>query len=153
MSFASILNNQPSETERPKPLPVGSYQCIVKGLPRLDKSAKKGTDFVQFTLQFQSAGEDVDPDSLEAALTKPSGEKRQLSEKSIKATYYLTEDALWRFKEFLKHLGLDIDGESKSYAAWLNETPNCVVGIYLKHVPSDDGEMMYADIGKTFKVD
>lgn len=147
-TFSNILNKAPTETERPKPLPVGSYQCIVKGLPRMDKSTKKGTDFAEFTLQFQSALDDVDEDSLGEVLNG-----KNLTEKSIKATYYLTEDALWRFKQFLENCGLDVTNEEKTYAELINETPNCVVGIHLKHTPSDDGETMYANISKTFKID
>lgn len=146
MALADILSKQSSAVERPKPLPVGSYICIVTGLPRQDKSTKKGTDYFEWVLKFQSAGDDVDEEALTAAL----GDKN-LSERTIKVTYYLTEDALWRLIQFLDHC--DAGDEDMTVAQRVNETPNCQVGIYLKHVPSDDGETMYANIGKTFKVD
>ncbi len=65
-NFGALLDKPASDVERPKPLPQGSYHCIVKGLPRFDKSSKKFTEFVEFTLQPTSAGEDVDEEDLEA---------------------------------------------------------------------------------------
>src|SRR4051812_25646574 len=95
-SFGAILDRAPTEVDRPKPLPQGSYTCIVKGTPRFDKSSKKQTEFVEFTLAVQAAGEDVDEDSLKEWMTKSDGTARRLQDATIRATYYITEDALWR---------------------------------------------------------
>ena len=40
-NFASILDEAPSEVDRPKPLPAGTYTCIVAGTPIYDKSSKR----------------------------------------------------------------------------------------------------------------
>ena len=64
--FASVLDMPASDIERPKPLPVGSYVCVVQGQPRIDKSAKKQTEFVEYTLKLLEALDDVDADGLEA---------------------------------------------------------------------------------------
>ena len=50
-NFASILDEAPTEIDRPKPIPTGTYLCRVQGTPTYDKSSKKGTPFVQFTLR------------------------------------------------------------------------------------------------------
>ena len=52
---ASILDEAPTEIDRPKPIPTGTYLCRVQGTPTYDKSSKKGTPFVQFTLKPISA--------------------------------------------------------------------------------------------------
>lgn len=146
-NFGSILDRPSSEVEKPKPLPVGSYGCVVKGLPRFDKSSQKQTEFVEFLLQPISAGEDVDEEDLAAWMQKPDGTSRTLSDTSIRATYYLTEDSVWRLKEFLDHLGIE-EGDS-SLRQRIDETPNCSVIAYIRHEASQDGTSIFAKLAKT----
>ena len=141
-SFSSILDRAPSEIERPKPMPVGQYICVVQGQPRFDKSSKKQTEFAEFTHKLISAGDDVDEDELKAYLGD-----RKLSDVTMKNTYYLTEGAVWRLKEFLEHCGID---EGDSLRAMIEETPGAQVGIFLNHEASQDGTSVFARIGKTF---
>ena len=63
-TFASILDRPSGDTEKPKPLPVGTYSAMVKGLPEEGKSSQKKTPFVKFTLQLLQAADDVDPEAL-----------------------------------------------------------------------------------------
>src|SRR5262245_54045316 len=98
-TFGSILDKPSASVERPKPMPVGTYLWIVQGLPRYDKSSVKKTEFVEFTLRPLQASEDVDLEALDAV--------GGLDGKSTKATYYLTEDAVWRLKDFLDNCGVD----------------------------------------------
>lgn len=144
--FSSLLDEEPTEVNRPKPLPVGSYVCTV-GMPRYDKSTKKKTDFVEFPLQLVATYDDVDAEALTEALNgKP------ITEKSMRVTYYLTEDAVYRLDEFHEHCGINITEPGKRKAR--NE--DCVnrqVGIMVKHTSSDDGESIYANVAKTFPVD
>lgn len=141
-NFGTLLDKPASDVERPKPLPQGSYHCIVKGLPRFDKSSKKQTEFVEFTLSPTAAGEDVDADEL----TTMGG----LTNKTIRATYYITEDSLWRLKAFLEHCGIEENG---SLRQMIDETPNREVIAYLKHEASNDGESVFATLAKTAPVD
>lgn len=149
-SFAPILDRAPTDIEPPKVLPVGSYSWIIRGVPRFDKSAQKKTDFVEFTVVPQAALDDVDQETLTEALTKKNGEKVALESKSQRLTYYLTEDAIYRLKDFLKHCGFDVDDADASLRQMINESPNRTFGGYVSHKPSDDGERMYANITKTF---
>lgn len=141
-NFGALLDKPASDVERPKPLPQGSYHCIVKGLPRFDKSSKKQTEFVEFTLQPMAAGEDVDEEELAAM--------GGIANKTIRATYYITEDSLWRLKAFLEHCGIE---ESGSLRQMIDETPNCEVMAFLKHEASNDGESVYATLSKTGPVE
>lgn len=143
-NFQSLLSTAGSEIERPVPMPVGSYVCVVQGLPRFDKSSQKQTDFVEFTLAFQEARDDVDEDELQ----KVGG----LANKTIKATYYITETALWRLKDFLTACGLEADGD-KTLEELIEETPNATVGIFIRHEPGNDGQSMFARVGKAFLVE
>lgn len=142
-NFGSILD-QPSENiEKPKPLPVGTYICSVKGLPKMDVSSKKKTEYVEFTLQILGAHDDVDQEALAEAL-----KGKALSEKTIRATYYLTEDAVWRLKDFLDHCQVE-DGPGISLRQRISATPGCQVNASLKHRPSEDGTSIYAELGST----
>lgn len=143
-SFGALLNTPPSETERPKPLPTGSYVAMVQGLPRMDKSSQKQTEFVEFTLKLISAGDDVDAEELEAM--------GGLADKTIKDTYYLTENSLWRLKDFLANCGIDVENV-ESYAVALEDTQGKQVGVAIKHEPSRDGTSIFARVGKTFLVE
>jgi hypothetical protein len=142
-NFGSILD-QPSEAiEKPKPLPVGTYICSVKGLPKMDVSAKKKTEFVEFQLQILGAHDDVDQEALAEALRG-----KALSEKTIRATYYLTEDAVWRLKDFLDHCGVE-DGAGVSLRQRISATPGAQVNASIRHRPSEDGTTIYAELGST----
>lgn len=141
--FGSILDRQGSEIERPKPLPQGSYLCVVKGLPRHDKSAKKQTPYVEYTLQPLQALDDVDAEAL--------AEIGGLENKTIKATFYLTEASAFMLKDFLAHCGVDVEGQTLRAA--IEEAPNCQVIAHMKHEASEDGERVYSKLAKTAPVE
>jgi len=143
-NFAGLLDKAPTTVDKPKPLPVGTYLCVVDGLPRYDKSSKKQTDFVEFKLRPIQAADDVDADDLAAA--------GGLDKKSIRATFYLTEDAVYRLDEFHQHCGLELD-PSTSRRQRNEMIVNANVMAYIKHRASDDGENVYAELSKTAKAD
>lgn len=151
-SFGSILDKPPSETERPKPPPPGTYVAMVKQLPT-PGNAKTGTEFLEFTMQLlepfanENGEKDVDEDDLAAALTKPSGDVVPLNEKTLRLTFYLTDDALWRFKKFLiDDLGIE---ESDTYRPMIDQTPGKECLVTVKHTPSKDGTTVFANITGT----
>src|SRR6266487_695378 len=122
-TFSSILDETSSGTvDRPKPLPVGTYTCIVVGQPRFDKSSKLGTPFVEFTLKPIQAGEDVDEDALE--------EIGGIGNRTLRATFYLTEEAKYRLDKFLEDLGILEEGKTRSQM--ISETPNSQVLVSVK---------------------
>jgi len=143
-NFASILDEAPSEVERPKPLPAGTYTCIVSGAPIYDKSSKKQTPYVQFTLRPISAEADVDEEEL--------AEMGGFENKTIRATYYLTDDAVFRLDEFHEHCGLDL-GDSASRRARNDAVMNSQVRAVVKHRTSDDGTQIFAELSRTLSAD
>ena len=149
-NFASILDRPGSEIEKPQPLPIGTYLTRVVGLPRYDKSAKKQTEFVEFTHQIISAEADVDAEELEIAggLTNREGEPRQ-----IKNTFYITEASAWRLTQFLEHLGFDFSDDELTLREAAEASANREVYISIKHEPSQDGKSVFAKIGGTASVE
>lgn len=148
-NFSDILDRAPNEIEKPKPLPPGTYLTVLQGVPRQDKSAKKQTPFVEFTHKIVSAGDDVDPEELDTALTAPDGSKKSLQEIQLRNTFYLTENSAWRLKDFLKDCGFDVDTGDQSLREMIESSTGRSVNIYVKHEPSQDGTSVFAQIGGT----
>lgn len=152
--FTSVLDTPSSEISRPRPLPQGYYAGMIKGLPRIDRSTKKGTEFSEYTAQPLEALEDVDQEELKLALSKASGEVVPLKDRSVRITFYHTEDALWRLKKFLDDLMIpdeDDEGNVRTIRERMQDVPGKMLIFHIKHTPSDDGETMYANVDKTAK--
>lgn len=150
-SFESILDTAADAVERPKPMPAGTYDCIVKGLYEEGVSTQKKTPFVKFTYVFQSALEDVNEEELAEILTDKDGNTQKLSEKSIKDTYYTTNDALFRLTEAMEAMGIDLDG--KTVRAALGETPNCSLRVVVSHRTPDGSDQVFAEVKRVMKTD
>lgn len=150
-TFSSILDTPSSEVERPRPMPVGEYVCVVQGQPRFDKSAKKQTEFVEFTLKFIEAQDTVDSDALGEWLTKKDGSKDRLADRTTKTTYYLTENSLWRLNDFLDHC--EAGDEDMSLRQRIAETPGKQIIVTVKHEASQDGSAVFARVGATAPVE
>jgi hypothetical protein len=139
-SFEDILNIDSREVERPKPLPMGTYICTVVGLPRFDKSSEKQTPFVEFTLQPTGTLDDIDQQELDAV--------GGFHDKVLRVTFYLTVNSRWRLNEFLDNCGID-----QGKMNWrVDQTPNCQVGAVVKHTPSRDNTITYANVVKTISL-
>jgi|SRR5215469_1203428 len=142
-TFSSILDRPGSTIEQPKPLPIGTYLITVAGLPRYDKSSKKGTDFVEFTLQLVAPQDDVDPEAFEE-----SGGlfNRDETPRVIKDTFYITEDAAWRLKKFLEDLGFDFSDEELTLREAAENSANRECYILIGHETSEDGTRTFARV-------
>ena len=146
-SFTSILDRPALEHDRPAQLPPGRYRCLVEGQPETGKSDKKGTEFYRYTLKPTEALEDVDEEALEEALVRKNGEKRQLGEMKIRATYWMSEDAAYRFTEFFQHCGLDVEGSN--LRKLIPEATGCEIIAVMRAKPRQDGQGVYSELART----
>lgn len=142
-NFASILDESPTEVNTPQPAPQGTYVFTV-GNPRYDKSTKKGTDFVEFPLRAIAAESDVD----EAELEDAGG----LDAINLRATFYLTEDAVYRLDEFHAHCGIDLD-DGQSRRSRNDAVVNAEVRGFVKHEPSQDGTRIFARFNRSLPME
>jgi len=149
-TFGSILDKPATDVERPKPLPQGIYHCVVDGQYREGTSSKKGTEFIEYTLKPVAAVE-VNDDELKASLTGANGSVKALTDKRLRLTFYLTEDSLFRLRDFLVN-DLQITQGKKHIRQLIGEAQNRQVLVQVKHFPSDDGLSMFANIVKTAPV-
>lgn len=143
-NFATLLDEAPTEVVRPPARPAGTYITVVQGQPRYDKSSKKQTPFIEFTLKPIAAGEDVDAEELEAV--------GGLDGWTIKAVYYLTEDSIFRLDEFHEHCGIDLS-KPASRRQRSEEVQNQQVGAVIGHRASDDGKSVFAEYKRSVPVE
>lgn len=146
-NISDILNRPAEDVEAPKPLPPGSYNCVIKGLPEQGESSKKKTAFLRFTFQITSAGEDVDPEALTEYLTAKDGEVGSIAGRLVTSDYYLTDNALFMLTDMLAAIGIDFTG-GKSISTAIDETPNTECVVFINHEPSTDGKRFFARVGK-----
>lgn len=144
-SFSSILDQSPTDIKPPVALPPGEYLCVVQGLPRHDKSSKKQTPFVEYTLVIQDAldsAKEAGADEVEGGVVG----------KTIKATYYLTPESMYRLKDFFAHCGLDVDS-AESMRELVDQPNGSQVIATLRHESSDDGQRTFARLAGTAPVE
>jgi hypothetical protein len=150
-NFSEILNKPASSIEPPKPLPPGTYLCLVDGQPEFQKIGKNSTDCVNFKMKPVQAQADVDQTALQEVLTSKDGTFRPLQDTKIFHRLFITEDSIWRLKKFLVE-DLGIEEGSKSLGQLIPEAMGRQVLVNVGHRPSDDGTQIYIDIKGTAAV-
>jgi hypothetical protein len=146
-SFESILDTPAAGVERPKPLPIGTYTAVIKGLYEEITSSKTQTPGVQFTFALTSAGEDVDAEELEAL-----GGITDKFLKNNSTTFWTTPTAAWRLTEFLEQ-ACQIDLEGKTIRQALGDTPNTEVRLVIIHEANQSGDQKFASVKKFLPVE
>ena len=147
-SFVDILNKPAESIEKPKPLPVGTYLCIING-PHKQREVndKPVIDVTYKTVQAQP---DVDAEQLAAA----GGVGKMISQ-----TFFLTnndgQENTWPLLAFMEN-ALGIDKAGKSLVQMLSEIPGKQVLVTVKHaiyVSKTTGEPdIAANVGSVAKV-
>jgi len=150
-SFTDILKTKRGDVERPTPMPAGDYVCTVSRDIRQDKSKVKSTPFVEFTYKVLEAMDSVDSDQLDAWLTNKKGEKKKITEVTIKDTYYLTDGSLWRLEDMLKAcLG---DDDDMAYDQAIQEAPGSQLIVTMRHESNQDGSAVFARVASVAAVE
>lgn len=140
--FESLLNVNPEDVQPPVPLPAGSYLARIRTYEPTE-SSQKGTPGMVFYINPTEAMEDVDQDLL-AEMDKP------LKEKELRATYWLTENALIMLKGFLEDAGLDLS-QYQTLAEAVADVQGGEIGIHVSHQASQqDSSRVFANIDDTF---
>lgn len=134
VNFKELLSVPVDSVKAPEALPEGHYTGRLRQYEFLESSKKK-TPFVRFTITLDSANEDVDAAALADV---------DLSKKQLRADYYLTPDSLFRLKNLLESLKINIAGRSFDEA--LPETQNMIVVVEVTRRPNDDGSAFFNDV-------
>ncbi len=139
-NFADALNRKADDVEKPKPLPVGTYLCTIAGPPEMKEIGQNNTPAAIFAVKVVAPQGDVDMEALNA-MGGAAG-------KSLRQTFFLTEDALYRLKDFLTE-ACGIEANGRTLGEMIPDAVNRQFLATVKHRPSPDGTQIYAEIGTT----
>jgi hypothetical protein len=123
--FADLLSSKVEDAKRPPSLPVGNYILAIKGYEAVE-SDKKKTPGIEVTYGVVAPAEGVDPRLLEGI---------DLSQRELYDSFWLTDAAKYRLREFLEKIGCNIHG--RSFREVLPEINGMKVKAYVTQVPSD----------------
>ena len=138
VDFTTLLNKSIDDVEAPALLPQGSYMMTITGYSTGESQQKK-TPYVEFNLKILAANEDVDQEEL--------AKVNNLQDKTLKTQFYLSEDSLYRLKDFLSKAGLEIAG--KSFSEVLSEIAGAqIIGIVSHRVNPNNAEQVFAECRK-----
>lgn len=138
-NFAALLSKSADEVEKPKTMPMGTYTFAVLE-HEMGESSQKKTPFVQFTVSPRAALEDVDEEAL--------AEVKDWQGRKMRVTFYLTDDSIFRLKDFMEHCGIDLSG--RTLAEGIPETQGAMFNGYVNHESSqNDPNDFFAKITKT----
>lgn len=138
-TFSSLLSTRGDTVEKPKPIPAGNYFLTIKG-HELGQSKQKKTPFVKILFLINGPGDDVDQDQLEVF-----GGVQKLMTKPIDTDFYLTEDSLFRFKDFIEGPCAIAMGE-RSFGEVLPELVGTQLLGQIGHEASQDGQQIYTKL-------
>jgi hypothetical protein len=142
VDFSKLLSKSADEISKPKPLPVGTYSGVVQKYEYLEAKNENKTPYVRLTLGVTSPSDDVDQDDLAHA--------GDISKKTLRKDYYLTEDSQYRIKELAEGCGIPTSG--RSLGEFIPDLKNAQVLISVTHRSSQDGTEIYADVGNVVGV-
>lgn len=133
-NFKDLLAKPVDQIEKPKPVPPGTYNGVIKGFT-FGESKDKKTPYVRFALAITGPGDDVDPELLTGV---------DLSKKQLRRDYYITDDALFMLKDLVTSVGIDSSG--RTLDSMIPELVNNPVLIEVIQRSSQDGSEMYNDV-------
>lgn len=137
VNFNDLLSTQVDQAERPKPLPPGTYTFIIQGQPKFDRTkSDKETPFIEWQATPVQAHGDVDQTLL--------SQVKDWNKRGLRLTFYLTEDAKFRLREFMEKLGLSVQG--RTFAEVLPEVVNQQFVAAVKHEVAQKSGNIFAVI-------
>lgn len=139
MDLSSILSKPASEIEAPKPLPAGLYMAQVEKIGEVREVGQNKTPGIDFTYKL------LQPLDVEI----PPGVDFP---RSIRKTHFLSENSLFRFKQFLEDT-LKIDGSGRTLGDMLPEANGRIFRVEIveqMYTPKNGEPTMINNVGKEF---
>lgn len=142
VDFTTLLSKSSDEVEKPEPIPAGSYDMIIVGF-KSGESQQKKTPYVEIETKVIAPRDDVDMESY--------AKVRNPQDRTFKTQFYITEDSLFRLKDFLIKAGFETEG--RTFLEMLNEIAGrTIIGI-ISHRLGNDGESVYPEVKKFLKAE
>jgi len=134
VDFSNLLTKPVDTIERPPVLPAGHYFGSVAKY-EFGESSQKKTPYLRVHVQLHSPDADIDPESIA---------KIDLSKRTLRSDFFLTEDALYRLKDFL--ISCEVKTEGRTLNEVIPEIINAQVKAQVTITPSQDGSDFYNNI-------
>lgn len=127
--FTKLLGKSAGSAKKPVALDQGDYPAIIKS-HEMGESRQKKTPYVQYNLGYTGWPDGAEPQ------TDASGEEIDVTKKQGNVKFFLTEDAMFRLDDFLRGLGIDLDGKT-----------------YLEAIPEAEGMAVLVEVGQYLNQD
>ena len=111
-SFEEILKRPTKEVKPPQPLPAGTYHCMIEGRPTQEETSQKKIPCRVFKFKILRAMEDVNAQA--AAEQQVVG--KVIGGQYADAAFYITEEQIHRYAEFLEDHSASMTPAKKSLA-------------------------------------
>jgi|SRR6516165_6852787 hypothetical protein len=129
-NFSHLLDKPIDSVKRPPVKPPGTYFGNIESY-KFDESKNEKTPYVRFTFNNLQPGPDIHPDQLK----DQDGESIDFSRWKPTRDFYLTENALYRLKEFLESLRVPTSG--RSFTETIPESKGLPVILTVVQTPSN----------------
>ena len=132
IDFTSKLTRRPiSEVRKPPVLPIDMYPGVVKRFEFGDSNANK-TPYLRYFLAPTGWGDNVPEvwdqwDNEKNESFQVNRSSINLATQQFRRDFFLTDDSLWRLKEFWESCGVAEDPD-KDVVEWIQETAPTLVG-------------------------
>lgn len=130
VNFQNLLSKPVDSAKRPQALPAGTYFARIAS-HKFDESARQKTPYVRFEFSDLQPGQDIDASQLR----EQDGTPIDLSKKKLRSDFYLTDDAMYRLREFLEGLGIPTEG--RSFGETIPETKGLPVQLTVTMRPAE----------------
>lgn len=131
--FNALLDKDPTQFERPPTVPEGDYLLLIKAKV-FGQSAKKKTPFVEFQYGIVAPMPTIPMEALEGI---------DLTKAKLRDEFYITEDAMYRLREFFELVGVVMPSTRESIDACVGQQ---VIGTVAHTQSTTDASRTYANI-------
>ena len=121
VDFSQLLRKPAGEAKRPKALPIGDYQGMIRSHEVGDQNRNR-TPYVRFGLVLTEWPDTIGPDDRVDI---------DLGRRTLRKDFYLTEESMWRLDRFIKSCG--IDPQSRTYEEILPQLIGQPVVVQVQH--------------------
>lgn len=140
VDFSQLLKRPAGTHKRPPALPAGNYPAIISNYETGDRN-KNRTPYVQFNVKLTDWPDTVPEDERTAPGEDGAVAPIDLSKRSYRKQFYLTDDAIWRLDDFLVSMGMPNDG-SVTYQDFLPPLPGTPVLAEIIQNMTDGGDIV-----------
>lgn len=151
MRFQDALDRKAEDIERPRQLPVGTYMFKVDKLPEQGSVAKGAWDTLDFYMRPVEAGDDVDPDEVQAFgdVTNARIRHRFMFNTDPGETVAFERTMFFLKRFIVEHLGVEWNDDMELQEVLSQTVGQVCTGAVTWRMDPTDNETVYAELSST----